>query len=55
MDYLDLVKWDDEKKHFFEIESGFRLDNLKFKQGLEDEDNIDEGDECEDFKPADFE
>lgn len=52
---IDLVKWDDDKKHFIEIESGLRLDNLKFKQGLEFEDDVEAGDECEEFKEGDFE
>ena len=38
-----------------EVESGLRLDNLKFKTGLEDEDNVDEADECEEFEAGDFE
>lgn len=51
----DLVTWDEEKKHFIEIESGLRLDNLKFKQGLEGEDIVDEADECDEFEDKDFE
>ena len=52
--YKDLVRWDEEKKCFVEVESGLKLDNLKFKAGLEDEDNVDEADECEEFEAGDF-
>ena len=53
--FLELVRWDEEKKHFVEVESGLRLDNLKFKVGLEGDDNVDEADECEEFEAGDFE
>ncbi|EDK31303.1 hypothetical protein TTHERM_00646841 (macronuclear) [Tetrahymena thermophila SB210] len=50
----NLVQWDDEKKNFFEIESGQQLDNLKFKN-TDDVEEIDEDDEFDDFNDDDFE
>lgn len=50
-----MVKWDEEKKVFYEIESGQPLDNLKFKQGYEGEDIVGDEDKCEEFEEKDFE
>ncbi|EGR34012.1 hypothetical protein IMG5_027100, partial [Ichthyophthirius multifiliis] len=50
----NLVQWNSIKKCFIDSETGQNLDNLKFKQGLENEDNVEEGDQCEEFNNDDF-